>query len=450
MTISSQGSLDVFLRRKSDAVEDLGPAGATWATEHANPQVCISRTMLLAGYKCGFPLKTHLAACPDYRECSSEMQRLWRANLRGPLLGGAAVLLCRFYAEEGIHTVGRYCEQLLASDDGSFVWTEEHFDGIGSVTQNLEKHNRKKMVARGGLFFGDAFLQHARKNVAQFQTAALSAATVLENETCRAFCDIYDVISKVSSLKSTNGIQVVRILYKMRMQLHVSWPAVVLTPRCWTLVRNMNENSASGPFDDIAVHSLQDGVRMHDAVLDAFKDGLTSSSTRAIYNNIQVWELSIGVCESHSCTAEVGKKVSDNLPAFVLSRLPASSKEQLKMRLMLKGRAAADPNYKTGLDSSYGKRLAPILVDFPILQDSAWSQFEAGTLQMGLARTYCTCRRRMPSPCRKFRRFSEKCNHRADKRPRRAKKAQNDAADSAGDVLEANSASTRPQEDRAD
>ena len=82
MTNCSQKSLDGFLHRQFDVGESLGPAGATWLTEHANPKVHLARAVLLAGYRTGFPLKTHLMACPDYRENAAEVQRLWNTNMR--------------------------------------------------------------------------------------------------------------------------------------------------------------------------------------------------------------------------------------------------------------------------------------------------------------------------------------------------------------------------------
>ena len=241
--------------------------------------------------------------------------------------------MCRFYASEGIGAVGRYCESLRKDQPDPFVWNQEHFDGMNAVAQHLPKHDRKKVVARGGLFFGDAFLQHAGKDTSIFQQAALVVAEVLEDEDCKVLCAVYDSVSNICSLKNTNGIQVVRMVFKMRRHLHPLYRKLELTERCWALVRDMNDNSTASPFQDLAVHSLQEGIRMHDAFLEAMKYGITSAAARAWMNDVELYELSIGVCENHSFLDLVRKSAkTEDAQAVVLQRLPAASEAQLAMK----------------------------------------------------------------------------------------------------------------------
>ena len=230
------------------------------------------------------------------------------------------------------------------------------------------------------------------------------------------------VVEQVPFCKDYNAVAIVRVGVRIR---HDALPHLRKVPfqlECWQVCRNMNGDSTCPGFDLLSVHSMNDGQAMLDAVTECLKGTRSSGTARAHVNKMELYDLSVPVCEWHGMIDTMVKSKQSpvfNLPSTspdvalsMLRLFPADPNAQAQSRRQVVGRVCAHADWSTGADAAYGRRGAACLIsisDEKRPRDSAHDAYMSGTLELHLPRLVCACGKQLPQRGRHQRQLARWC-----------------------------------------
>ena len=171
------------------------PLPVTWldgATDASAEQLRL-RYSFLAACVTGLVIKFMLVFAADVRTNVSNIAKLWKRGVHGPLLGGALLLARMAWATKGQNAVhDKTMDLKLAGKSWSFLALSDLKSKLENIEQTDGKHHAKKTTSRSAGFTGALFITELLKqdNLTNFHLACKLLAQVIEDPTCPSLEDI--------------------------------------------------------------------------------------------------------------------------------------------------------------------------------------------------------------------------------------------------------------------
>ena len=376
--------------------------GASWLSEVSATRQVLSRIAFVCSLLAGVNLKGLIRFTPECKPTIAALETLLRAKA-GPRLMGASLLIFRqAFTKKAIEAAKKI---VLRCARGKRNLGYRDLESIKTaweqITKKYGKKHAKKVVSRSKAFTGitwiNALIQKWDRR--QFNKAAdVLGELLLVKKPTSSFADATTIVAKLPLLGIHYGSKhVVRCAYVFR-GLISKGPMLSITNEDWQANRDMNPTTTSKGFDALSVEDIDDAHRMRFTIAEIMAAHHASSSTKAMWRNLQTIEMPCSTCEWNACLNQIQQQQGCNEYAaikFVLKRLPGKTTALMRMRKRLLGQVWKDEDVYTGLDVA---RCSAVFQKYlsaePVISGNAWEQWmerrEEFINSFGAPVLYCT------------------------------------------------------------
>jgi hypothetical protein len=329
------------------------------------------------------------------------------------LVGGVLILANRIYAKFGIDAMTDIVTTaVLAQGPVDFTWDDKVLVNITSALKVIHReHPRQacKTDGRGALHHGWRWVTSLGADLATFMEVATCFGRMLLGHDNGNVSQYFDVLTALPKMSSYNGMNLCRLgsYYRHRNGLG----PLDVTEECWLKMRNMGDHPRRS-FDVLGVFSLQDAKWMRCSIICGKAATSKSSASLANIKMFQLYDLSIAACE-WSTLLDIQRKrlvpagqmrsrenvvrvpLTDVYDAL-LSKIPASLREQAAVAKCLWGKATKGLDWNSGLDPTSSKRLFQSITKLPNPKHDMRQALESQDFKLPLA--YCQVHGNVPFP----------------------------------------------------